>query len=58
MNKIKDESERRIAITIKRKYIDEAKALGFSNIDAYIEHLRALLNQNKSQSEAQSQSEA
>jgi len=49
------ESERRIVISIKRQYFDEAKALGFSNIDGYIEYLKLLARQQKSSSETQPQ---
>jgi len=49
------ENERRIVISVKKQYFDEAKALGFSNIDGYIEYLKLLARQQKSSSEAQPQ---
>jgi len=52
------ENEKRVVVYIQRKYIDEAKALGFNDIGSYIAHLKLLISQQKSSSETQPQGEA
>ena len=49
------ENERRVVISVKRQYVEEAKALGFSNFDGYIEYLKLLARQQKTDAEAQPQ---
>jgi len=46
------ESEKRVVAYIQRKYIDEAHSLGFNDIGSYIAHLKLLISQLKSSSEA------
>ena len=55
MKKIMNESERHIAVSIRRKHLEKAKALGFSSLDAYIEYLEALLKQQQQQQQQQSE---
>jgi len=55
MKKIMNESERHIAVSIRRKHLEKAKALGFSSLDAYIEYLEALLKQQQKQQQQQSE---
>ena len=44
MRKITNELDRRIPITIKKALVVEAQSLGFDTIDAYIQYLKAYLN--------------
>jgi len=44
MRKITNENDRRIAITCKKAIVLEAQSLGFDTIDAYIQYLKARLN--------------
>ena len=44
MRKITNELDRRIPITIKKALVVEAQNLGFDMIDAYIQYLKARLN--------------
>ena len=44
MRKITNELDRRIPITIKKALVVEAQSLGFDTIDAYIQYLKARLN--------------
>jgi len=53
MKKITNELDRRIPITCKKALVVEAQSLGFDNIDAYIQYLKARLNdcENKEKKE-------
>jgi len=53
MRKIINENDRRIPITIKKALVIEAQSLGFDTIDAYIQYLKARLNdcENKEKKE-------
>jgi len=53
MRKITNENDRRIAITCKKAIVLEAQNLGFDNIDAYIQYLKARLKdcENKEKKE-------
>jgi Ca2+-binding EF-hand superfamily protein len=44
MRKIINDLDRRIPITIKKALVVEAQNLGFDTIDAYIQYLKARLN--------------
>ena len=44
-----NENEKRIVITCKKSVVDEAKAQGFERIDAYIQHLKARINELETQ---------
>jgi len=44
-----NENEKRITITCKKAIVDEAKAQGFERIDAYIQHLKARINELEAQ---------
>ena len=44
MRKIINENDRRIPITCKKALVLEAQSLGFDTIDAYIQYLKARLN--------------
>ena len=57
MKKIIDESERHVVVSIRRKHLEKAKALGFSSLDAYIEYLEALLKQQQKPPQQQQQNE-
>ena len=56
--KKKNEYDKHVFVGVKRQYVEEAKALGFSNFDGYIEYLMVLARQLKSSNEAHSQGEA
>ena len=43
------ESDKRIVITCKKAVVDEAKQQGFERIDAYIQHLKARINELETQ---------
>ena len=51
MRKIINENDRRIPITIKKALVIEAQSLGFDTIDAYIQYLKARLNDCEKQKE-------
>ena len=45
MRKITDENMRHISTSIMQKHINEAKELGFSSLDAYIEYLQIRISE-------------
>jgi len=38
-----DLSWRKVNVTVRRKHLDEAEALGFTSLDAYIEYLQLMV---------------
>jgi len=44
-----NENEKRIVITCKKAVVEEAKVQGFERIDAYIQHLKARINELETQ---------
>jgi len=51
MSRLKNVGLKHVVITIQRQHLEEIKNQGFSSIDSYIEHLKAMIvylqNQNK-----------